>query len=90
LDVSDNGHSQQLKQRLGALPAQDTARAVSKRMPAVKDEWGGVHLATIAGELRLVDTIPMLIDRLDDDAGDPSVSRPRERLSRSEHRRSWH
>jgi hypothetical protein len=70
LDVSDNGHSQQLIQRLGALPAQDTARAVSKRMPAVKDEWGGVHLATIAGELRLVDTIPMLIDCLDDDTGD--------------------
>jgi len=70
LDVSDNGHSQQLMQRLGALPLQDTARAVSKRMPAVKDEWGGVHLASIAGELRLVDTIPMLIDCLDDDTGD--------------------
>ena len=69
LDVSGNGHLQQLRRRLGALPPPDTARAVGTRMPIIKDQWGGVHLATLAGELRLVDTIPMLIDCLDEDTG---------------------
>jgi hypothetical protein len=57
LDLSDNRHSLQLTQRLGAFNPQDIARAVSERMPAVKNGWGGVHLATMAGELRLADTI---------------------------------
>ena len=35
------------------------------------DEWGAVHLVSLAGELQLFDTIPMLIDCLDlEEAGD--------------------
>jgi hypothetical protein len=64
LDLSDNRHSLQLTKRLSAFTPQDIARAVSERMPAVKDEWGGVHLVAMAGELGLVPTIPMLIDSL--------------------------
>jgi len=70
LDLSDNRHSPQLTQRLGAFTPQDVARAVSQRMPAVKNGWGGVHLATMAGELRLVDTVPILIDSLGSERGD--------------------
>jgi hypothetical protein len=68
-DLSDNRHSRQLTQRLRSFPPQDLARAVTERMPAVQNEWGGVHLAAMAGELRLIDTIPMLIDSLDQESG---------------------
>jgi tetratricopeptide (TPR) repeat protein len=70
LDLSDNRHSLQLTQRLSAFTPQDIARAVSERMPAVKNEWGGVHLVTMAGELGLVDTMPILIDSLGSESGD--------------------
>ena len=70
LDLSDNRHSLQLTQRLSAFTAQDITRAVSERMPAVKDEWGGVHLVAMAGELRLVATMPILIDSLGSERGD--------------------
>jgi hypothetical protein len=59
-----------LTQRLSAFTPQDIARAVSERMPAVKNEWGGVHLVTMAGELGLVDTMPILIDSLGSESGD--------------------
>ena len=51
LDLSENRHSLQLTQRLSAFTPHDIARAVSERMPAVEDEWGGVHLVAMAGEL---------------------------------------
>jgi hypothetical protein len=70
LDLSDNRHSLQLTQRLSAFTPHDIARAVSERMPAVKDEWGGVHLVAMAGELGLVPTIPILIDSLGSERGD--------------------
>jgi tetratricopeptide (TPR) repeat protein len=70
LDLSDNRHSLQLTQRLGAFNPQDIARAVSERMPVVKNGWGAVHLATMAGELRLADTIRILIDSLGSERGD--------------------
>ena len=69
-DLSDNRHSRQLTQRLRSFSPEDLARAVTERMPAVQDEWGGAHLAAMAGELRLVDTIPTLIDSLDQESGD--------------------
>jgi hypothetical protein len=69
-DLSDNRHSRQLTQRLRSFSPEDLARAVTERMPAVQDEWGGMHLAAMAGELRLVDTIPSLIDSLDQESGD--------------------
>jgi SEC-C motif len=69
-DLSDNRHSRQLTRRLGSFPPRDLARAVAGRMPAVRNEWGGMHLAAMAGELRLVDMIPMLIDSLDQESGD--------------------
>jgi hypothetical protein len=70
LDLSDNRHSLQLTQRLSAFTPQDIARAVSERMPAVKDEWGEVHLVAMAGKLGLVPAIPILIDSLGSERGD--------------------
>jgi tetratricopeptide (TPR) repeat protein len=71
LDLPDNRHAPQLTERLAAFPDGDVARGVEERMAEVWDEWGAVHLATLAGELRLVETIPMLIDCLDgEEAGD--------------------
>ena len=71
LDLSDNRHAPQLTERLAAFPAADVARGVEERMAGVWDEWGAVHLVNLAGELQLLDTIPMLIDCLDsDEAGD--------------------
>jgi hypothetical protein len=70
LDLSDNRHVPQLTERLAAFPAADVARGLEDRMAAVWDEWGAVHLVSLAGELRLLDTIPMLVDCLDEEAGD--------------------
>ena len=70
LDLSDNRHLLQLTRRLSAFASQDVARAVSERMPTVRDGWGGIHLTNMAGELRLVDTIPMLINSLGRERGD--------------------
>jgi len=71
LDISDNRHAPQLTERLAAFPAADIVCAVEERMAEVWDEWGAVHLAGLAGELRLSGAIPMLIDCLDgEEAGD--------------------
>jgi hypothetical protein len=70
LDLSANRHAPQLTERLAAFPAADVARAVEERIADVWDEWGAPHLASLAGELQLIDTIPMLIDCLDEDSGD--------------------
>jgi hypothetical protein len=70
LDLPDNRHLRGLKHRLGAFAPKDVARAVSERMPTVRDAWGGIHLASLAGELRLVDAIPILIDSLGRERGD--------------------
>jgi hypothetical protein len=70
LDLSDNRHAPQLTERLAAFPAADVARAVEERMADVWGDWGAVHLVNLAGELGLVDTIPVLIDCLDEEAGD--------------------
>ncbi|MGH6816937.1 MAG: hypothetical protein ACREC6_14665, partial [Hyphomicrobiaceae bacterium] len=70
LDLSENRHIDGLTQRLRAFPPVDVAQAVSERMPAVKNDWGGVRLATLAGELRLVDAIPILIGSLRNKRGD--------------------
>jgi hypothetical protein len=55
---------------LSAFPAADVARDVNERMWTVRDEWGSVHLANLAGELRLADTVPTLIDCLGEGEGD--------------------
>jgi SEC-C motif-containing protein len=65
LDISGNRHAPQLTERLAAFPAADVVRAVEERMADVWEEWGAVHLAGLAGELRLSGAIPMLIDCLD-------------------------
>src|SRR5262245_11452724 len=70
LDLSANRHVPQLTQRLSAYPAADVARGVNVRMLAVRDEWGSIHLANLAGELRLADTIPTLINCLTEEIGD--------------------
>jgi hypothetical protein len=70
LDLPENRHLHGLKHRLGAFAPKDVAQAVSDRMPTVRDAWGGIHLARLAGELRLVDAIPVLVDCLGSDRGD--------------------
>ncbi len=70
LDLPDNRHAPQLIERLAAFPAADVARGVEERMAEAWDEWGAVHLVNLAGELRLLDTIPMLIDCLGEEEGD--------------------
>ena len=70
LDLSANRHVPHLTQRLSAFPAADVARGVNERMWTVRDEWGSVHLANLAGELRLADTVPTLIDCLGEGEGD--------------------
>jgi SEC-C motif len=70
LDLSANRLVPKLTQRLSTFPAADVARGVNERMPTVMDEWGSVHLANLAGELRLADTIPTLINCLAEGVGD--------------------
>jgi hypothetical protein len=71
LDISGNRHAPQLTERLAAFPAADVVCAVEERVADVWEEWGAVHLAGLAGELRLSGAIPMLIDCLDgEEAGD--------------------
>ena len=63
-------HSQQLAQRLRAFEPGMVARAVGDRLRMLADEWGGIHLAAMAGELRLAAAVPALIDCLADQKGD--------------------
>jgi len=70
LDVQENRHAVHLTQRLAAFPPHEVVQGLGERLPAVRDDWGGVHLATVAGELRLVDGIPLLIDCLGSERGD--------------------
>ena len=71
LDISGNRHVPRLTEHLAAFPAADVVCAVEERMADVWEEWGAVHLAGLAGALRLSGAIPMLIDCLDgEEAGD--------------------
>jgi hypothetical protein len=70
LDISACRHSLQLTQRLSAFEPAVLAIAVNDHMPTVRDGWGGVRLATLVGELHLVDAIPVLIDSLGNEGGD--------------------
>ena len=84
LDIPDNRHALQLTERLAAFPAADVARGVEERMAEAWDEWGAVHLVSLAGELQLFGTIPMLIDCLDlEEAGDSFARPPKRPLSAS-------
>ena len=70
LDLSENRHFKVLMERLRSFESKNVAVFVSQRMPMVMDAWGGVHLANLAGELRLIDAIPILIDCLGRERGD--------------------
>ena len=70
LDLSENRHFGTLTERLRSFDFKDIAVSVNERMPSLKDSWGGVHLANLVGELRLVDSIPILIDLLNRESGD--------------------
>src|SRR5262249_58720587 len=70
LDISHNRHAPTLTQHLAACATAELAQAVTKRLPSLRDEWGGAHLATLAGEMRLAETIPTLIDSLGSASGD--------------------
>lgn len=70
LNLSENRQFEALTERLRLFDSKDVAASVNERMPAIMDAWGGVHLAKLAGELRLIDAIPTLIDCLGEERGD--------------------
>ncbi len=70
LDLSENRYFEALTERLRSFEPKDLAVSVNERMPAIMDGWGGMHLAKLAGGLRLIDTIPTLIDCLGEERGD--------------------
>jgi tetratricopeptide (TPR) repeat protein len=70
LNVAVCRHSGQLAQRLRSFEPGMVARALGERLRMRAEEWGGIHLAAMAGELRLGATVPALIDCLADQKGD--------------------
>ena len=82
LDISHNRHAPTLTQHLAACATAELAQAVTKRLPSLRDEWGGAHLATLAGEMRLAETIPTLIDSLGSESGDFLCDAAQEALAR--------
>lgn len=70
LDVSENRHFEALTEHLRSFDAKDVAASANERMPSIKDSWGGVHLAKLLGELRAVDSIPVLIESMNEYSGD--------------------
>ena len=70
LNVPKCRHFEQLAQRLGDFEKQSVAQAISDRLPALADKWGGLHLAEMAGHLRLDSTAAALLDCLTDEKGD--------------------
>ncbi len=70
LDLSEVPEKDELVVRLLAFDPGEVADAINKKLPKVKNEWGGIHLAEIAGEMRLERTTPTLIDSLCEQCGD--------------------
>jgi hypothetical protein len=70
LDVPECRHFEQLAQRLDDFEKQAVAQAISDRLPALADEWGSLHLAKMAGHLRLDATAASLLDCLTNETGD--------------------
>ena len=70
LDVPKCRHFEQLAQRLGDFEKQAVAQAISHRLPALADKWGSLHLAKMAGHLRLDATAASLLDCLSNETGD--------------------
>jgi len=70
LDVPECRHFEQLAQRLGDFEKQAVAQAISDRLPALVEKWGSLHLAKMAGHLRLDATAASLLDCLTNDTGD--------------------
>ena len=70
LNVPKCRHFEQLAQRLGDFEKQAVAQAISDRLPALADKWGSLHLAKMAGHLRLDATAASLLDCLTEETGD--------------------
>jgi tetratricopeptide (TPR) repeat protein len=70
LNVPKCRHFEQLAQRLGDFEKQSVAQAISDRLPALADKWGSLHLAKMAGHLRLDATAASLLDCLSSETGD--------------------
>jgi tetratricopeptide (TPR) repeat protein len=70
LNVPKCRHFEQLAQRLGNFEKQAVAQAISDRLPALADKWGSLHLAKMAGHLRLDATAASLLDCLTNETGD--------------------
>lgn len=82
LDLSENQHFEALTERLRSFESKDVAISVNERMPMFMDTWGEIHLAKLAGELRLIDAIPTLIDCLGEDRDDSLCEAAEEALVR--------
>ncbi|MET0051827.1 MAG: SEC-C metal-binding domain-containing protein [Candidatus Thiodiazotropha sp.] len=70
VDFPDHPFRAALVDHLRSQDASEVAAAIHFRLPAIKDEYGSIHLAWAAGELKLVELLPMLIDCLDERSGD--------------------
>ena len=70
LNVAACRHSEQLAQRLRDFEPEMVARSIGARLQTHADEWGSVHLAVMAGQLRLTGAVPALIDSLAGEKGD--------------------
>ncbi len=70
LNVPECRHFEQLAQRLGDFERHSVAHAISGRLPALADKWGGLRLAEMAGHLRLGSTAAALLDCLTEEKGD--------------------
>jgi hypothetical protein len=70
LDIPECRHFEQLAQRLTEFKTGAVTDAINSRLPALADQWGGQHLAEMAGHLRLASTAPALLDCLTEEKGD--------------------
>ncbi len=70
LDIPECRHFEQLAQRLGDFEREAVAQAICDRLPALTEKWSSLHLAKMAGHLRLKSTAAALLDCLTNETGD--------------------
>ncbi len=69
-DVYKNPHIPVLTEALRQSEPDEVGAAINDLMPQLWEEWGCIPLSTLAGELRLDNTIPVLVEAISDKKGD--------------------
>ena len=82
LDLPSHPHAHTLTDYLLSQDTGEVAAAINKKMPAVKNDYGGIHLARASGVLGLTDLAPMLIDCMEKNSGDYICEAAQTALSR--------